>query len=154
MQWSLRLGRVNGVPVEAHWLLALLVGWVAYTGWASAGLAGLVSNTALLVAGFACILVHEIAHTLQAQAINLPVRRIGLLPFGGLAQLGRLPERPPDELRIALAGPLVNLGLGLIFAALRLGAAGAHCRRHSRHLARTIRLAAHSTGAAHIRRTT
>jgi len=118
MQWSLRLGRVNGVPVEAHWLLALLVGWVAYTGWASAGLAGLVSNTALLVAGFACILVHEIAHTLQAQAINLPVRRIGLLPFGGLAQLGRLPKRLPDELRIALAGPLVNLGLGLIFAAL------------------------------------
>lgn len=118
MQWSLRLGRVNGVPVEAHWLLGLLLAWVAYTGWSRAGLSGLVSSTGLLVAGFASILVHEIAHTLQAQAINFPVRRILLLPLGGLALLGRLPERPREELRIALAGPVVNLGLGLIFSAL------------------------------------
>lgn len=118
MQWSLRLGRVNGVPVEAHWLLGLLLAWVAYAGWARAGLAGLVESTALLVAGLACVLVHEVAHTLQAQAINFPVRRILLLPFGGLALLGRLPERPSEEFRIALAGPVVNFGLGLMFAAL------------------------------------
>lgn len=118
MQWSLRLGRVNGVPVEVHWLLGLLLAWVAYAGWGRAGLAGLLESTALLVAGFACILVHEVAHTLQAQAINFPVRCILLLPFGGLALLGRLPERPSEELRIALAGPVVNFGLGLMFAAL------------------------------------
>jgi Zn-dependent protease len=118
MQWSLRIGRVNGVPVEAHWLLALLVGWVAYAGWDRGGWAGLLGSTGLLVGAFASVLVHEIAHTLQAQAINYPVRRIVLWPFGGLALLGRLPERPRDELRIALAGPLVNLGLGLIFAGL------------------------------------
>src|SRR5690242_20105893 len=116
--WSVRLGRVNGVPVEAHWLLALVVGWVAYAGYTHSGLPGLLSATGLLLAGFASVLVHEIAHTLQAQAINFPVRRIWLLPFGGLALLGRLPERPREELRIALAGPLVNLGLGLVFAAL------------------------------------
>ena len=118
MRWSVRLGRVNGVPVEAHWLLAGLLAWAAYSGWTRGGWAGLLATTGLLLAGFGCILVHEIAHTVQAQAINFPVRRIWLLPLGGLALLGRLPERPREELPIALAGPVVNLGLGLIFAAL------------------------------------
>ncbi|MCC7359308.1 MAG: hypothetical protein IT317_07520 [Anaerolineales bacterium] len=118
MRWSVRLGRVNGAPVEAHWLLGGLLAWVAYSGWARDGWGGLAAAAGLLVAGFGSILVHEAAHTVQAQALGFPVRRIWLLPFGGLALLGKLPERPRDELRIALAGPVVNLGLGLVCAAL------------------------------------
>ena len=54
----------------------------------------------------------------EAQAIGLPVRRIVLLPFGGLAQLGHLPERAIDELRVAAAGPVVNAGLSLVCGSL------------------------------------
>jgi len=144
MRWSLRLGHIRGVPVEVHWLFFLLLGWVALTGWLDAagpiqlpevsaldrasaatlmrvgytGLLGAGGAVSLLLLVYACVLVHEIGHTLHAQALGIPVRRIWLLPIGGLAQLARLPERPLDELRVAVAGPAANLGLALIFGAL------------------------------------
>ena len=118
MRWTWRLGRVNGAPVEVHWLFALLVAWAAYTGWASGQFVGLVYSTGLLLAMFGCVLLHEIGHSLQSQAVGIPVRRILLLPLGGLAQLAHAPDRPRDELKIALAGPAANLGLALITGAL------------------------------------
>ncbi len=120
MRWSWRLAQVNGAPVEIHWLFGLLLAWTAYAGWSQGHWLGLVYSTGLLLATFGCILLHEIGHTVQAQAIGLPVRRIVLLPFGGLAQLSHLPDQPGDELRIALAGPIVNVGLALLTGALLL----------------------------------
>jgi Zn-dependent protease/predicted transcriptional regulator len=125
MRWTVRLGLVRGVPVEAHWLLVLLLAWAAYNGWERGGPPGLASSTGLLAGVLASILIHEIAHTAQAQALGVPVRRILLLPFGGLAQLGRLPDRAGEELRVALAGPAANLGLALLCAGLAGASAGA-----------------------------
>ena len=118
MNWSLRLGHVNGAPVEIHWLFGLLLAWTAYAGWSQAYWLGLVYTTSLLLVTFACVLLHEIGHTVAAQAIGLPVRRIVLLPFGGLAQLAHAPEHAIDELRVAAAGPVVNLGLSLVCGSL------------------------------------
>jgi len=109
---------VNGAPVEIHWLFGLLLAWTAYAGWSQDRLPGLIYTTSLLLVTFACVLLHEIGHTLAAQAIGLPVRRIVLLPFGGLAQLAHMPEHAIDELRVAAAGPVVNVGLSLVCAAL------------------------------------
>jgi Zn-dependent protease len=77
-------------------------------------------STGLLLAVFACILLHEIGHSLQAQALGIAVRRILVMPFGGLAQLAHIPDRPRDELRVAAAGPVVNLALALIAGGLLL----------------------------------
>ena len=118
MRWSWRLARVNGAPVEVHWLFAPLLAYAGYIGWTQGGLPGLLYAAALLMATFGCILLHEVGHTLQAQAIGIPVRRIVLLPFGGLAQLAHVPDSPRDELSVALAGPLVNVGLVLIVGPL------------------------------------
>jgi Zn-dependent protease len=118
---SWRVARINSAPVEVHWLFAPLLLWTAYVGWSQGGVAGALYGLALLVIMFVCILLHEVGHTLQAQAVGIPVRRILLLPFGGLAQLTHLPQRPQDELRVALAGPLVTLGLTLVTGGLLLG---------------------------------
>jgi Zn-dependent protease/predicted transcriptional regulator len=118
MRWAWRVARVNGAPVEIHWLFALLLPWTAYVGWTQAGWLGVIYTTGLIVVTFGCILLHEIGHTLQAQAIGLPVRRIVLLPIGGLAQLAHMPERAVDELRVAVAGPIVNLALALLSGGL------------------------------------
>lgn len=143
MRWSLRLGSIRGVPVEVHWLFGGMLLWVALESWGSNvgwgrtlslltapaewalvahlfldGLRSAFTAVCLLVLVFACVLIHEIAHTVQAQASGIPVRRIWLLPFGGLAELSRLPEQPKDELNVAAAGPLANLGLTLVFGAL------------------------------------
>ena len=114
MRWSWQVARVNGVPIELHWLFGLLLAWAAFAGWSQAQWLGMAYTTGLLMATFGCILLHEIGHTVEAQAIGLPVRRIVLLPMGGLAQLAYMPERPVDELRIAVAGPVVNAALAMV----------------------------------------
>jgi Zn-dependent protease/CBS domain-containing protein len=150
MRWTWRLGRVNGAPVEVHSLFALLVGWAAFTGWTSGQIVGLVYSTGLLLAIFGCILLHEIGHSLQAQALGIPVRRILLLPFGGLAQLAHAPDRPRDELRVALAGPATNLGLGLIAGALLLAWLSGSGSRLSPLLAAQLVLRRGQPGGEHL----
>jgi len=114
MRWSWQVARVNGAPVEIHWLFGVLLAWTAYVGWTQAQWLGVVYTTGLVLATFGCILLHEIGHTVEAQAIGLQVRRIVLLPVGGLAQLAVMPERAIDELRVAVAGPIVNAALALL----------------------------------------
>jgi len=70
---------------------------------------------------FACVLLHELGHALRARRENVEIEGITLWMLGGVAKItGRVPSAGA-ELRIAIAGPLVSLALGLLFA----GAAGA-----------------------------
>jgi Zn-dependent protease/CBS domain-containing protein len=72
---------------------------------------------------FGCVFLHEVAHSLQANARGVGVQYIVLLPLGGLANLKTGSIKPRDEIAIALAGPLANLLLGLLFGALSFGVA-------------------------------
>jgi Zn-dependent protease/CBS domain-containing protein len=72
---------------------------------------------------FVCVVLHEFGHSLMAQRLGIETADITLLPIGGLARLKNLPEKPWDEVKIAIAGPLVNVVLAPIFfgVALLLG---------------------------------
>lgn len=65
---------------------------------------------------FLCVILHEFGHALMARRFGVGTREIILLPVGGLALLNHLPEKPGQELLIALAGPAVNVGIALLLS--------------------------------------
>jgi Zn-dependent protease/predicted transcriptional regulator len=109
-KWSLYLGVFSGIKVYVHWTFLILVGWIflmhAQMGhdW-SAGLEGVVFILAL----FVCVVLHEFGHALTAKRFKIKTRDITLYPIGGIASLESLPQKPGQELLVALAGPAVNL---------------------------------------------
>jgi len=67
---------------------------------------------------FASVLLHELCHSLVAKANNIPIRRIQLFFFGGVAELQEEPTNPLVELFMALAGPFFSIALGLFCFAI------------------------------------
>lgn len=120
---SFRLGRILGIPVElnASWFLVFaIVGWTwsadvypsLFPGrpwWvdAASGLA-----TALLF--FASIVAHELSHSYVANRAGIPVLRVTLFMFGGVAQLSEEPRSPGVEALMSVAGPAMSLALAAV----------------------------------------
>lgn len=109
MRWSLKIGRVSGIGLYLHITLLLLLALIGYTGFVEMGTRGALWSLALVVAILACIMLHELGHSLVAQRLGVQVKSITLLPIGGVAALKGIPEKPWHELVITIAGPLVNL---------------------------------------------
>ncbi len=114
MRWSLKIGRVSGIGLYLHITLLLLLALIAYTGFADLGARGAVWSLALVVAILACIMLHELGHSLVAQRLGMQVKSITLLPIGGVAALKGFPEKPWQEIVITLAGPMVNLVIAVL----------------------------------------
>lgn len=74
---------------------------------------GVAVATSLLF--FACIVAHEMGHSLVAMRFGITVQSITLFAFGGLARISRDPDKPGHEACIALAGPAVSMALGGAF---------------------------------------
>lgn len=112
MSWSWRIGRVAGIPINIHWTFVILIAWLAVAG-ASAGggiWAGL-EQVGFVLALFGCVVLHELGHALMARRFGISTSDITLLPIGGVARLRRIPEKPVQELLVAVAGPAVNLAI-------------------------------------------
>jgi Zn-dependent protease len=121
MPWSLTVGSIAGTAVRIHitFLLFLIWIWAAYykQGGASVAWDG-VTFVALL---FLCVLLHELGHVFAARRYGVKTSDITLWPFGGIANLERIPEKPSEELVVAVAGPIVNVVIAAILILL-LGA--------------------------------
>jgi len=70
-----------------------------------------VSSTVLLIFS---IIIHELGHAIAARKLNVPIERIHLFLFGGMAELRHRPLSPSDELLISLSGPMASLILALL----------------------------------------
>jgi Zn-dependent protease/predicted transcriptional regulator len=116
MRWSWKIGEWAGIGVYLHATFVMLIGFLVISNlMAGASLAGALSGVGFMLALFACVLLHEFGHALAARRYGIPTKDITLLPIGGLARLEKMPDKPQQELVVALAGPLVNV---IIAAAL------------------------------------
>ncbi|MGA8296684.1 MAG: site-2 protease family protein [Acidimicrobiales bacterium] len=105
MKGSLSAGRIVGVPIRLHWSLVLLVLFAIGPG--------ISASTALfeavwIVIVFACVLAHELAHSVLARHRGFKVRAIVLMPLGGFSEIIGIHRSPKDEWMISVAGPLTN----------------------------------------------
>lgn len=114
---SWRLGRLFGIDVYVHWTFLLVVGWLAFSS-RDEGLAEALTMGALGLAVGGCVLLHEFGHALMARFYGIATRDVTLYPIGGIARLEGVGRRPGEEAFIALAGPAVNLALGVVLAGL------------------------------------
>jgi Zn-dependent protease len=115
MRWQWKLGTFAGIDVFVHATFLLLVGWVGYSYWLEHGTwAKVVEGIAFILALFLCVVLHEYGHALTARKYGIKTRDITLYPIGGVARLERLPDKPIEELWVALMGPAVNLIIAAI----------------------------------------
>jgi len=106
-----------------HLTLLILLVWIAASyALAGAGFGATAVGVALVVAIFCVIVVHELGHALVARHFGIATRDIMLLPVGGIASLERMPDKPMQELVVALVGPAINFALaGLLWLGIRAG---------------------------------
>lgn len=118
------IATIGGIPIYLHWTFGLLIIWIVLSAlWSSGGDWVYAGWQLLLVGGLlVSVILHELGHAFAAAAFQIPTRDITMYPFGGVASIEKLPEKPTQELVIALAGPLVNfLIIGVISAGLFVG---------------------------------
>ena len=115
MNWSLNLGRIAGIRLFIHWTFWILIAYIFFAHYAAGhGLREALWGSAFIFALFGCVLLHELGHALTAKRFGILTDYITLLPIGGLANMRKMPDRPSQELLVALAGPAVNFVIAAI----------------------------------------
>ena len=95
---------VHGLPALWNWSLAVF--------------------TSLLF--FSSVLLHEMSHAFVARRNGIPINNITLFILGGVAQMEDEPGTAMIEFKMAIAGPIASVLIGIAFYALFLAARQFH----------------------------
>jgi len=114
MPWSITIARVAGSEIRIHVTFLLLLAWLGIDYYVQGGAAAALNGVLFILAVFACVVLHELGHAIAARRYGIATPDITLLPIGGLARLSRMPDKPSEEIVIAIAGPLVNVVIALV----------------------------------------
>jgi Zn-dependent protease/predicted transcriptional regulator len=124
MTSSIELGRIFGIRIGINWswlVVVALITWTLAAGIFPESNPGLSDGTYIVLAivaaalFFASLLLHELGHAVQARREGMEIEGITLWLFGGVAKFKGTFPSAGAEFRIAIAGPLVSLVLGVLF---------------------------------------
>jgi Zn-dependent protease len=127
MQPTITVARIAGIRIGVNWswlIVFALIVWTLESTVFPSSYPDLSTTTYVAMAAvaamvfFCSLLLHELGHALQAKREGVEIEGITLWLFGGVAQFKGMFPSAGAELRIAVAGPLVSLGLGAAFVAI------------------------------------
>lgn len=133
MKMSIKIAQLWGIPIKLHitfllvlplftWIFAnnsiqigsLTIGFLAIEDVSMRHILSAIATVLL----FVCIALHELGHSWVAKRHGAKIQNITLLLFGGVASMEAIPKDPKTEAKMAFAGPLVSLGLGISLYAI------------------------------------
>ena len=117
MGWSLTIGRIAGTDIRLHFTFLLFLVWIGVADYLQRGAAAAIDTVAFILLVFLCVTLHEFGHIAMARRFGIRTPQVILSPIGGIASLERMPEKPRQELLVAIAGPLVNVVIALLLMA-------------------------------------
>ena len=122
---------ILGFKVRLHlsWIfLAALIIWSLARGYLPDYYLGLSDSTywwmgtIATIGLFGSLVFHEFAHSLVARRLGIPIDRITLFIFGGVAHTNKEPPSPKAEFLMATAGPLASFALSAgLYLAFEVG---------------------------------
>jgi len=120
--WSIPVGRLFGIEIRIHLTFLFLLVFVWSTGSASQDATAALRGLGLVGIIFGSVVLHELGHALVARGSGIPAKGIILLPIGGITILDEAHALPDPvnawkrDIRVAVAGPLVNLAIAGVSA--------------------------------------
>ena len=114
MLWSIPVATIAGTVVRVHVTFLLFLVWIGGSYWRLGGREAAIEGVLFILLLFLCVLAHEFGHIFAARRYGIRTPDVTLWPIGGVASLERIPERPSEELVVALAGPAVNVVIALV----------------------------------------
>ncbi|HVQ59838.1 MAG TPA: site-2 protease family protein [Solirubrobacterales bacterium] len=130
---SITLFHVRGIRIAVDWswflVLFLVIFWMSQTysdllGESSSSTTPFVLAVISAAGFFGSILLHELGHAVAALRNGIGISSIQLWIFGGMARMDREADTPGAEFKVAIAGPLVTLGLFVLFTVGGIAAVG------------------------------
>jgi len=123
MKRALSFPKIAGIDVHIHWTFSLLIVWIIYNNM-RAGLdtTQIIWSVLFILSLFVCVTLHEFGHALAARRYGIKTKDITLYPIGGVARLEKMPDKPKQELVVALAGPAVNFIIATLLSPIILNA--------------------------------
>ncbi len=103
-------GKIFGIKLELHSSFILLFGLMAVF-LAIFQPNDFIPTMILLFFLFLSVLLHELMHSVVAIRLGAKVKKIILLPIGGLSMTEDIPKSPRAEFLISIAGPLLNFAI-------------------------------------------
>jgi Zn-dependent protease len=105
------IGSVYGIDIQVHWLLLLFLFFLLFISY---------QLFALFTLFYACVLLHEVAHSVTSIRNGVPVKRIEINLLLGESFIDTENMKPIQEFYVSAAGPVSSILIGFVFGLLAI----------------------------------